>query len=110
MRIGLALALGFGLSVIALGLLWVGTPWPLQALMGLAFAAAAWGLSRGAASRDPGQALGPALALLCGAAPIGLVLVQFRTPDGSHGSSIAVVLAWVAGTAAGAWLPVRTRR
>lgn len=106
MRTGLALALGFGLSFVALGLLWVGTPWPLQALLGLAFAAAAWVLCRAGS----GRTLEPALALVAGAAPIGLVLVQFRTPDGSHASSIAVVLAWVAGTAAGAWAALRTRR
>ena len=55
MRTGLALALG---------LLWVGTPWPLQALMGLAFASAAGLLCRRAGS---GRTLEPALALLAGA-------------------------------------------
>lgn len=79
------LATGFGLSFVALGLLWVGVPWGWQALMVVPCLGAAFVLCRcgGAVS-----------SLLAGMLPIGALFVQFRDTSGSHASSVALVAAW----------------
>lgn len=100
----LALAGGFGLSFLALGLLWIGTPWPFQALMGVPFFVLTWLLARGA----PGSANQLLTFVLTGAAPLGLLITQFRDKNDSHLNSVLIVVCWFAGAALGRYL-VRKR-
>ncbi len=97
-----ALSLGFGLSFVGLGLLWIAMAWVVQAAMALPYAAAAYGLGRW--SGDPRRV---ATLLLVGLAPIGLLLTQFRNAEGSHLAPTLVVAAWVAGVLLGTWLARR---
>ena len=90
-----AVAGGFGLSFLAFGLLWIGTPWHYQALMFLPFLLLAFAVSfTGAQDR---------MFLLCalGALPLGSVLMLFRDKNDSHLMPILMVLAWLAGILAG---------
>ncbi len=93
----LALSGGFGLSFLAFGLLWIGTPWPAQALMAVPYFVLTWALTRGA----PGAANQLLTFVLCGAAPLGLLITRFRDKNDSHLFSILIVCAWVAGAVAG---------
>lgn len=87
----LALAGGFALSFIGLGILWVGIGWSYQCLMLLPFALLAYSVRR---------MRGQGLMVLAGAFPIAALLVQFRDQNDSHLTSYLVVLSWCAG----AWL------
>jgi len=80
-------ASGFVLSFIAFGVLWIGTPWPAQFLMCIPFFIAAYVITR---------LKGDGRFVLVGAAPIALLMVQFRDKDDSHAASILLVCAWVA--------------
>ncbi len=97
---GTALAAGFGLSFLALGLLWIGVPTPWQFLMFLPFLIAAFVTRRLRA---------PWYGMFLGMLPIGALLVQFRDNEGSHASSIALVLSWVVAVAIGNYLAMRTK-
>jgi hypothetical protein len=100
---GSALLVGFLLSFLAMGLLWVAMAWQVQALMVLAFAAVAYRFSR-----RSGSPRRMAQWMLVGAAPLGLLFVQFRDREGSHLLPIAMVALWALGTAAGAVLGARS--
>ncbi len=90
-----AVAGGFGLSFLAFGLLWIGTPWDYQALMFVPFFLLAFAVTRS----GPGD---NAFALcIAGASPLGLLLTLFRDKNDSHLMPILMVLAWLAGILAG---------
>ena len=93
----LALAGGFGLSFLGLGLLWIGTPWPIQALMAVPYFILTWALTRGAS----GAANQLLTFVLTGAAPLGGLIMMFRDKNDSHLNSILTVAAWAAGAALG---------
>ncbi len=96
LRGGVAVGGGFGLSFLAFGLLWIGTPWHFQALMFIPFFLLAFAVARTGARDDR-------LALLVagGAAPLGLIFTLFRDRNDSHLMPILTVLAWLAGILAG---------
>lgn len=95
MRGVIALGGGFGLSFLGLGLLWIGTPWPLQALMFVPFFLLAFGVTR--TGKDDRMFM----LSLWGALPLGLIITLFRDKNDSHLMSILTVLAWLAGILAG---------
>ncbi|RYY69117.1 MAG: hypothetical protein EOO24_51260 [Comamonadaceae bacterium] len=98
-------AIGFGLSFLAMGLLWIAMAWAVQAAMALVFGAAAWWRCRRAAR--PGRST---THVLLGAAPLGLLFVQFRDPAGSHLLPLLMVALWVVGAVAGMALATRGQR
>lgn len=98
----LAVVLAFVLSVLGFGLLALAMSWTVQLAMLVPFALAAYGLGR--RTRAARQV---AWSMLGGAAPLGLLFVQFRNAEGSHLMPVLVVLAWAAGTVLGAWLAAR---
>ena len=77
---------GLTLSIVALGVLWVGTPWPYQFLMFLPFLLAAF------VTRRSGRS---ALSMLAGILPVAALFVQFRDKDDSHLMPILLVGTWV---------------
>lgn len=91
-----ALAGGFILSFVALGALWIGTPWHYQALMLFPFLALSFAMARAGGANGNGLLL----LVIVGALPIGALVSLFRDKDGSHLMPILMVGAWVAG----AWL------
>jgi hypothetical protein len=101
----LALVGGFALSFLGLGVLWIGTPWPYQALMLFPFLWLAFAITRAGSAGDRVFVL-----ILVGAAPIGGVMTMFRDRNGSHLGSILVVCAWLAGVLAGQQLAARRTR
>ncbi len=78
---------GIALSCIALGVLWIGTPWPAQFLMCIPFFIAAYAITR---LKADGRFV------LLGAAPVALLVVQFRDKEGSHAAPVLLVCAWAA--------------
>jgi hypothetical protein len=94
-----AVAAGFALSFLAMGLFWIAMAWPVQALVVLPFGATAWALARW--SGNPRRS---ALLLLVGATPLGLLFTLFRDRDGSHLLPVLMVVLWGLGTLAGASL------
>ncbi|MGE5089376.1 MAG: lysophosphatidic acid receptor [Candidatus Levyibacteriota bacterium] len=96
-----ALAGGFILSFVALGALWISTPWRYQMLMFLPFLALSYVTAR--ASDAGGRDL-LLLLIVAGATPIGALVVQFRDKDGSHLMPVLIVCAWVAGATLGRYL------
>lgn len=94
-RAALAMAGGAALSFFGMGILWIGTPWPLQALMFFPFL----GLTAILTRTDP-EKRSWALEAIAGAGPLGLLLMRFRDANDSHLKPILIVCAW----AAGAWL------
>jgi hypothetical protein len=92
----LALAGGLILSFIGLGVLWAGASWPYQFGMFIPFLVLAFILAR--------RSLTAAFSVLAGAAPIAIILVQFRDNDDSHLMPILVVACWVVGTLLGHYL------
>lgn len=88
----LALGGGFALSFAAFGVLWIGTPWPRQALMSLPFLVLSYFVSKG---EDPGD--GNFLLVLCGALPLGSIIVRFRDKNDSHLMPIMIAASWLAG-------------
>lgn len=99
LRSVLALIGGGALSFAGLGLLWIGTPWPYQTLMSVPFFLLAFALARTDASRG-----WTPLFALCGAAPIGSLIMRFRDSSGSHLFPVLIVCGWIAGTLAGLFL------
>lgn len=92
------IAAGFVLSFIALGVLWIGTPWALQWLVCVPFGLVAYWLTR--SGRD-------GRSMLLGAAPIALLLTQFRDADDSHLASTLLACAWLLAILAGWYLAGR---
>jgi hypothetical protein len=103
-RAVLALVGGFGLSFLALGVLWIGVGWMYQLLMTIPFLLLAFAITR---SGDAGDRLSWLIVL--GAAPIGWLLTLFRDKNDSHLMSLLVVCAWLAGTLAGMALGAKRR-
>jgi len=95
---GLAFLGGAGLSFLAFGVLWIGTPWRYQALMGIPFFLVSLALVKVAPAERQRQVL---LLLFTGAAPLGGLMTMFRDPAGSHLKPILIVCVWAAGIFAG---------
>lgn len=91
-----ALAGGLILSFIGFGLLWAGASWPYQFGMLVPFLVLAFFLAR--------RSLVAAYGVLAGAAPIAIIIVQFRDNDNSHLMPVLVVAGWIAGTLLGHFL------
>ncbi|MBX3616288.1 lysophosphatidic acid receptor [Nitrosomonas sp.] len=92
-----ALGGGFLLSFLGFGLLWSGISWAVQMVLALLFFTA---LSYGLSYWSSGAVL-PAMLLVIGAMPLGLLMMQFRDTSGSHLLPILVVLSWLFGMLAG---------
>ncbi len=101
-----ALAGGAVLSFLAFGVLWIGTPWHLQVLMGIAFFILTWVLTRGV----PAAANSLFGLVMVGASPLGLLMMRFRDKNDSHLFPILIVCSWVAGAALGWFLNRRQER
>jgi hypothetical protein len=98
-----SLAAVFGgavLSFLAFGALWVGTPWPLQALAAIPFFALTWLVTRGVPAAS-GRLL---VFVLIGAAPLGSMITRFRDKNDSHLKPVLIVCSWAAGAALGRFL------
>jgi hypothetical protein len=105
-RVTAALSSGFMLSFLALGVLRIGTPLPMQSLMFFPFAMVAAGIDwLDQTGKEPLGWL-----ILCGARPIGLLFIQFRDANDSHAWSIALVALWAAGVFCGSFLARHFRR
>ncbi len=76
---------GFVLSFMALGVLWIGTPWPYQFLMFAPFLLIAYVFRRFGSTVYP---------LCLGAAPLAMLFVQFRDARKSHLLPILLVASW----------------
>jgi hypothetical protein len=100
----LSVAGGLVLSFLAFGVLWIGTPWKYQALMGVPF----FLLTLATAWKDEDGGKRQLALVLAGAAPLGLLIMKFRDPSGSHVKPVLIVCAWAAGAALG-WLAARRR-
>ena len=92
---------GFALSIVALSVLWVGTPWPYQFLLALPIALVAWAARRWGGSGLP---------VLAGMAPVALLFVQFRDKNDSHLMPVLLVCAWVGASLLGHALRQRSPR
>ena len=92
---------GFALSFIALGVLWIGTPWWAQFLMCIPFSIATYAITR---RKADGRLV------LVGAAPIALLVIQFRDKEGSHAAPVLLVCAWTASILLGWYLAHRRNR
>lgn len=89
---GAAIAGGFVLSFLGLGVLWAGAQWSYQLLMFIPFLVLAFAISR---------AGGNALWTAVGALPMAMLLVQFRDADDSHLMPILVCTTWCLGIVSG---------
>jgi len=91
-----ALIGGFLLSFLGFGLLWSGIPWHVQLIMILPFLLLSYGVfcwSKGS--------IGLCAFIFIGAAPLGILISQFRDTNGSHLMPILVVSSWIIGILAG---------
>lgn len=91
-----ALIGGFLLSFFGYGLLWSGIPWHLQLIMILPFLILSYGMFRWSKG-----SIGSCAFIFIGAAPLGILISQFRDTNGSHLMPILVVSSWVIGILAG---------
>lgn len=105
LRTLLAVAGGFGLSFLGLGTLWVGAAWHYQALMFLPFCLLAFAITR--TGNPPDKAF---MGVIYGAAPLGLLITQFRDSQDSHLMPILMASAWLAGILAGHHLAAKLPR
>ncbi len=94
-----ALVGGFLLSFIGFGLLWSGISWYFQMLMLFPFLLLTWIVSRW----NQGM-IDSCICILCGAAPLGTLITQFRDTNDSHLMPILIVLCWLIGIASGYFL------
>ena len=74
------------LSLVALLILWIGTPWPYQFLMTIPFIFVAFIIRRSGKT---------ALSMLAGILPIALLFLLFQDADHSRLYPILLVIAWV---------------
>lgn len=95
----LALIGGFLLSFLGFGLLWSGIPWHFQMLMFFPFLLFTWVISRW----NQGAADG-CVGIILGAAPLGVLITQFRDNTDSHLLPVLIVVGWIIGIAAGYFL------
>lgn len=101
-KIGVALLAmigGFLLSFIGFGVLWSGISWHYQMLMFFPFLLLSYAVSRWSA-----RAIDACIFTLCGTAPLGILMTQFRDTNDSHLMPILVVLSWLLGIISGYFL------
>jgi hypothetical protein len=91
-----ALIGGFLLSFLGFGLLWSGIPWHVQLIMILPFLLLSYGVFRWSKGSMWSYAF-----IFIGAAPLGILISQFRDTNGSHLMPILVVFSWIIGILAG---------
>ena len=99
MMILMVLVSGFLLSFIGFGILWSGIAWHYQMLMFFPFLGLSWIVFRWRKG-----ALDACVSLCLGAAPVGILMTQFRDTNGSHLMPILVVLTWILGVLGGYFL------
>ncbi|WP_292994228.1 lysophosphatidic acid receptor [Nitrosomonas sp.] len=87
---------GFLLSFLGFGLLWSGIAWHVQLIMMLPFLLLSYGVFRWSKG-----SIGSCAFIFIGAAPLGILISQFRDTNGSHLMPILVVFSWVIGILAG---------
>lgn len=95
----LALLGGFLLSFLGFGLLWSGIPWHFQLIMALPFLLLSYAVFRWSK-----ESIGYCAFILIGAAPLGMLMTQFRDTNGSHLMPVLVVVSWFLGSIAGCYL------
>jgi hypothetical protein len=83
------------LSLVALLILWIGTPWPYQFLMTIPFIFVAFIIRRSGKT---------ALSMLAGILPIALLFLLFQDADHSRLYPILLVIAWVLSIVLGHYL------
>jgi len=93
-----ALISGFLLSFLGFSILASGIPWLVQLVMILPFLLLSYGILRW--SRG---AIGLCAFIGIGAAPLGLLVMQFRDTNGSHLMPILIVTGWLIGICAGCY-------
>lgn len=94
-----ALIGGFLLSFIGFGVLWSGISWHYQLIMFLPFLLLSFVLTRwGKGTLDS------CIFILCGAAPLGILITQFRDNNDSHLLPILMVSSWLIGIISGYFL------
>ncbi len=98
----IGLTLGFGLTIVAFGFLWIGQ------LRGMWFVFAAFAFSAYVLSERAGR-MTPLLSMAIGAAPLSLLMVQFRDANDSHLMSVATTIGWYASIVLGALAADRPR-
>lgn len=91
-----ALIGGFLLSFLGYGLLWSGIAWHFQLIMLLPFLLLSYAVFRWSKGST-----GSCAFILIGAAPLGILISQFRDTNGSHLMPILVVFSWIIGMLAG---------
>ena len=91
-----ALIGGFLLSFLGFGLLWSGIPWHVQLIMILPFLLLSYAVFRWSKG-----SIGSCAFIFVGAAPLGILISQFRDTNGSHLMPILVVFSWIIGILAG---------
>lgn len=91
-----ALIGGFLLSFLGYGLLWSGIAWHFQLIMLLPFLLLSYAVFRWSKGST-----GSCAFILIGAAPLGILISQFRDTNGSHLMPILVVFSWIIGILAG---------
>lgn len=91
-----ALIVGFLLSFLGYGLLWSGIAWHFQLIMLLPFLLLSYAVFRWSKGST-----GSCAFILIGAAPLGILISQFRDTNGSHLMPILVVFSWIIGILAG---------
>ncbi len=91
-----ALIGGFLLSFLGYGLLWSGIAWHFQLIMLLPFLLLSYAVFLWSKGSTASCAF-----ILIGAAPLGILISQFRDTNGSHLMPILVVFSWVIGILSG---------
>lgn len=92
----LALFGGLALSFLGFGLLWSGIAWSVQMIMAIPFLLVSFALCRW----DKG-AVDSSILIASGAAPIAMLMFQFRDTHGSHLLPVLVTLSWFIGIISG---------
>ncbi|PXW89889.1 hypothetical protein C8R34_10346 [Nitrosomonas sp. Nm84] len=95
----LALIGGFLLSFVGFGVLWSGISWHYQLIMFLPFLLLSLALTRWGKGAPDSFIL-----ILCGAAPLGILITQFRDNNDSHLLPILMVSSWLIGIFSGYFL------
>ena len=95
----LALLGGFLLSFLGFGLLWSGIPWHFQLIMALPFLLLSYAVFHWSKGN-----IGSCAFILIGAAPLSMLMTQFRDTNGSHLMPVLVVVSWLLGAIAGCHL------
>jgi hypothetical protein len=98
----IGLTLGFGLTILAFGFLWIGQ------LRGMWFVYAGFAFSAYVLSQIAGR-MTPLMSMSAGAVPLSLLMVQFRDANDSHLMSILTVVGWYAAIVLGALAADRPR-